>query len=81
MAQSADQTAVTRVITVQQRKLLVGKVEKKDRGIELFNLMIAAPNWAEVRCIVERKVVFPNGFRCEPGSRVRREYSSADQRY
>ena len=59
MAQSADQTAVTRVITVQQRKLLVGKVEKKDRGIELFSLMIAAGNWAEVRYIVERKVGFP----------------------
>jgi hypothetical protein len=30
MAQSADQAAVTRVITAQQRKLLVDKVEKKD---------------------------------------------------
>jgi hypothetical protein len=50
MAQSADQAAVTRVITA--RKLLVDKVEKKDRGIELFNLVIAAPNWAELRCIV-----------------------------
>jgi hypothetical protein len=41
MAQSADQAAVSAVITAQQRKLLVDKVEKKDRGIELFNLMIA----------------------------------------
>ena len=30
--------------------------------------MIAAPNWAEVRYIVERKVGLRNGFRCEPGS-------------
>ena len=42
MAQSADQAAVSGVITVQQLELLVDKVEKKDRGIELFNLMIAA---------------------------------------
>ena len=54
MAQSADQAAVTRVITA--RKLLVDKVEKEDRGIELFNLVIAAPNWAEVRYIVERGI-------------------------
>ena len=59
MAQSADQASVTGVITAQQQKLLVEKVEKKDRGIELFNLMIAAPNWTELRCIVERKVGFP----------------------
>ena len=56
MAQSADQAAVSGVITAKQLELLVDKVEKKDRGIELFNLMIAAPNWAEVRYIVERKV-------------------------
>ena len=31
------------------------------------NLMIAAPNWAEVRYIVERKVVFRNGFGSERG--------------
>ena len=56
MAQSADQASVIGVITAQPRKLLVDKVEKQDRGIELFNLMIAAPNRAELRCIVERKV-------------------------
>jgi hypothetical protein len=50
MAQSADQASVTGIITAQQQKLLVDKVEKKDRGIELPNLVIAARNWgAEVR--------------------------------
>ena len=31
------------------------------------NLMIAAPNWAEVRYIVERKVGLRNGFGSERG--------------
>ena len=31
------------------------------------NLMIAAPNWADVRYIVDEKLVFPNGFGSERG--------------
>ena len=55
------------------------KVEKKDRGIELFNLMIAAPHWAEVRYIVERKLVLRNGFGGDPATVSALNIVPADQ--
>ena len=77
MAQSADQATVTCVITAQQLELIVDKVENKDRGIELSNLMIAAPNWAEPRYIVERKVGLSEWLRVRAlGRGSAPEYSS-----
>ena len=67
MAQSADQAAVTGIITAQQQKLLVDKSSKEgSKGFQSYDCSVQA----EVRCIKERKVGLRNGFGSERGCRV-----------